>query len=355
MRNRIIASIAAACSLFVLATGTQAQTSTPDIQPIALRVVGANSTFNMWTDLEKDWYGKTIPEASGGRISIEALPHDLAGLKGPEVLSFLQNGTIQFASQAISYMAGDDPRFEAVDLAGLTMDVPTAVVAIDAYRPVLERVLAERFNVKLLGIAPMSSQVFWCRGKVQGIDSFKGEKIRVFNSSLSDLVSGLGGVSITIPFVEAVPALQRGVADCGVTGAISGYRAKWQDVTKTLYPLNSGWSTMFWGANLDAWKALPPATQDFLSAQYQKMEVELAAMAQAGDQEAISCASGGECTTSNRGKMTFQPLSEADQQRRLDILQSHVLPNWAKRCGAECTQEWNDTVGKALGLRAEAK
>jgi hypothetical protein len=29
-----------------------------------------------------------------------------------------------------------------------------------------------------------------------------------------------------------------------------------------------------------------------------------------------------------------------------------VLAGWAKRCGAECAKEWNDTVGKTLGLKA---
>jgi hypothetical protein len=29
-----------------------------------------------------------------------------------------------------------------------------------------------------------------------------------------------------------------------------------------------------------------------------------------------------------------------------------VLAGWAKRCGAECAKEWNETVGKTLGLQA---
>jgi hypothetical protein len=32
-----------------------------------------------------------------------------------------------------------------------------------------------------------------------------------------------------------------------------------------------------------------------------------------------------------------------------------VLAGWAKRCGAACAKEWNDTVGKALGLNAPAQ
>jgi hypothetical protein len=34
------------------------------------------------------------------------------------------------------------------------------------------------------------------------------------------------------------------------------------------------------------------------------------------------------------------------------LVEGAVLAGWAKRCGAECTKEWNETVGKALGLTA---
>lgn len=324
-----------------------------DLPRTTLKVVGATSTLSVWSDLEKDWYEKKIPAASKGAVTIQALPSDLAGMKGPEILSLLQNGTIQFASQAISYMAGDDPRFEAVDLAGLAQDVATERKAIDAYRPVLEKTMAQRFNIKLLGVAPLSSQVFWCRSELGGLADLRGKKIRVFNPTLSDLVRGVGGSTVTIPFVEAVPALQTGVADCGVTGAVSGYRAKWYEVTKVMYPFNAGWSTYFWGANLDAWNALPPATQAFLTEQFHKMEVEVGDLAIKNDAEAMQCAtSSPQCKSQLAGRMRFQPITEQDKQARLKLLQDSILPAWAARCGKPCADEWNATVGKALGLVA---
>ena len=33
-------------------------------------------------------------------------------------------------------------------------------------------------------------------------------------------------------------------------------------------------------------------------------------------------------------------------------IEGAVLAGWAKRCGAECAREWNETVGKVLGLKA---
>ena len=38
---------------------------------------------------------------------------------------------------------------------------------------------------------------------------------------------------------------------------------------------------------------------------------------------------------------------EAETHKKL--VEGAVLAGWAKRCGAECAKEWNETVGKALG------
>jgi hypothetical protein len=42
--------------------------------------------------------------------------------------------------------------------------------------------------------------------------------------------------------------------------------------------------------------------------------------------------------------------AEADAHKKL--VEGAVLSGWAKRCGAECAKEWNETVGKVLGLKA---
>ena len=47
--------------------------------------------------------------------------------------------------------------------------------------------------------------------------------------------------------------------------------------------------------------------------------------------------------------MAVKP-EEAETHKKL--VEGAVLAGWAKRCGAECAKEWNETVGKALGLKA---
>ncbi|PZX10663.1 TRAP-type C4-dicarboxylate transport system substrate-binding protein [Palleronia aestuarii] len=323
-----------------------------EAQGTEIRAIGYTSNLYLWTELEEEFYSQTLPEAAEGLISIEAVPHDIAGLKGPEVLSMLQDGTLQIAAQNLSYMAGEDPRFEAIDLAGLTQTAEDAKKAVDAYRPVLTQVMSEKFNTHLLGLAPVPSQVFWCRDALEGLADLQGRQIRVFNATLSDFVEGVGGTTVTMPFVEVIPALQRGVADCAVTGTSSGNSARWFEVTDYLYPMNVGWSMVFWAANKDLWDGLSAEQQDVLTEQYAELEAAAWEMQQIQDSDAVSCSTGGACELGVEAQMTLVPVTDTDMQVHETIIRDYVLPNWADRCGADCVQEWNETVGAALGIEA---
>jgi TRAP-type C4-dicarboxylate transport system substrate-binding protein len=316
-----------------------------------LKAIGYTSNLYLGA-IEKDFYDRQIKEDSDGGFSIDSVPHDIAGLKGPEVLSMLQDGTLQLAVQNISYMAGEDPRFEALDLAGVTLTNADARKATEAYKPVLSRVMDERFNTHLLGVAALPSQVFWCRDTVTSLAELRGRKIRVFNSTLIDFVKGLGGTSVSIPFMEVIPALQNGVADCAVTGTSSGNTARWFEVTKSVYPMNVGWSMVFWAANKDTWNALSAEDQAFLTQEYAKLET-LAWEAQAEhDKDALSCISGSACKMGIPAHMDVAAISDADKIERKKLVSEAVLPGWAKRCGRDCVVEWNATVGKAIGMEA---
>ena len=53
-----------------------------------------------------------------------------------------------------------------------------------------------------------------------GLADLKGRKIRSFSPTLSDFLTAIGSTPVQIAFSEVVPALQRGTADCGVTGTL---------------------------------------------------------------------------------------------------------------------------------------
>jgi hypothetical protein len=154
-------------------------------------------------------------------------------------------------------------------------------------------------------------------------------------------------------FSEVPGALERGVIDCAVTGAGSGYASGWFESSTHLVNLPlGGWDPVITAVNLDAWDALDPAVQQFLTEQI-KTGFEDPAWADADGalERDLACLTGsGECTAGAPASMTLVELSEADQARAIEVLESVILPDWAERAGGDWAQRWNDSVGAALGV-----
>ena len=259
------------CLSAALSTAAAAQ----DLPKTNVKVIGLNSPTPVSIYDEVPFWRKTIPEASKGAITADITPLDQMGIDDKTMLRLLKLGVMDFAGMDISKMAGDDPRFEACDLAGLTLDPDKARAACDAYRAVIDRQMQKNWNAKLLAFGGNTPQVFWCRQPVNGLDDLKGKKIRVFNNTMRDFLSGLGATAVSMAFAEVVPALNNGVVDCGVTGSLSGNTAGWPEVTKSLYSMSLGWSINVLAVNLNTWNRLDPKVQAFMLEQTKAYESKM--------------------------------------------------------------------------------
>src|SRR5580765_669119 len=247
----------------MVASGAVAQ----DLPKNQFKVIGLNGPTPASIHDEVPFWRKTITEASKGAITADITPLDQMGVDDKTMLRLLKLGVMDFAGMDISKMAGDDPRFEACDLAGLTLDPDKARAACNAYRAVIDRQMQKNWGAKLLAFGGNTPQVFWCRDVISGLDGLKGKKVRVFNNTMRDFLAGVGATAVSMAFAEVVPALNNGVVDCGVTGSLSGNTAGWPEVTKSLYPLSLGWSINIVAVNLNTWNRLPKPVQDFMTAQ----------------------------------------------------------------------------------------
>ena len=83
------------------------------------KVIGLNGPTPASIHDEVPFWRKTITEASKGAITADITPLDQMGIDDKTMLRLLKLGVMDFAAMDISKMAGDDPRFEGCDLAGL--------------------------------------------------------------------------------------------------------------------------------------------------------------------------------------------------------------------------------------------
>lgn len=334
---------------FVLGGGVIAQ----ELPKINLKISGGNRTQNQFRYVQQPFFTQSITEASKGAITTTFGSLDDLGIQGPEVLRLLRLGMFDISEGTLSYMAGDSPQFEGLDLPGLTADIKVQREMVNAYRAELAKVMAERFNVKLLSISPIALQVYYCKGKIESLSELKGKKVRTFNRVMAEQAESLGAQSVNIPFAEVVPALERGVADCAISGTSAGNTARWWEITDSLVMLPMGWSMTFFAANLNNWTRLDPAVQSFLVEQFSGMEDRQWAQAAADIQDGINCnIAKGECKDGivATRPMTLVELSDDEMKHGQELLKSKVLKNWAERCGEDCYAIWNSTVGAVIGL-----
>jgi TRAP-type C4-dicarboxylate transport system substrate-binding protein len=327
-----------------------------DLPKTHFKIVGYHSTVAISPRVELPFWREYMPKVSKGAITADVTPIDHMGIDDKTMLRLLRMGVMDFAMMDISKMAGDDPRFEGVDLAGLTLDTDKARLACEAYRHVLDRQMQKNWNSKLIAFGSSPPQVFWCREVISGLNDLKGKKIRVFNPTMRDFLSGIGATAVSMAFAEVVPALKQGVVDCAVTGSLSGNTAGWPEVTKSLYPMSVGWSIIVFAANMNTWKRLDARTQSFLLEQFKIFENQMWALNKKATAEAENCNTNKQpCTLGKPANMIIVPVKPEEAQLHKKLVEGAVLAGWAKRCGPQCAAEWNDTVGKALGLKAPVK
>lgn len=329
-----------------------AQTVTPDLPRTELKVVGGLSNLTAYQNNERPFWTKTIPELSNGQVTATVQGFNEMGLKGPELLRLIGQGVVPFGTATLSYFAGDNPINEAIDLAGLAPDVATARKVTEAFEPVYADFYGKN-RVKVLGISTYPAQVLFCNAPIAGLADVKGKKVRTSSRTTGEFVQALGGTPVTMAFGEVVPALQNGVVDCAITGSMSGYSAKWYEVSTHLLELPINWNQQIHAANLNTWNKLDPKVQEFLQANVNNLVDQIWEDAALETQLGYDCNTGAEaCTQPVKGKMTLVKPSDADRELLRKITAEVVVPKWAARCNDQCVQDFNATVGKELGIVA---
>ena len=192
---------------------------------------------------------------------------------------------------------------------------------------------------------------------IEGLSDLEGLKVRASGRMTAKLLDALGAEGVNVSFSEVPGALQKGVVDCAVTGAGSGYSAGWWEVSSHLLTLPlGGWDSVVTAINLDKWNSLDAETQGLIETQVKaNFEDPAWASAQGALVNDVACLTGnGECASGDARSMVLVEASEEDFARAREILETEVLPDWAARAGSDWVSRWNDSVGKVVGITIAA-
>jgi len=342
--------LAAAVGIGALLT---APVASADIQKLKLKVVGTWHNLPPFYQFEKPFWDEQVTKLSGGKITAQINPITELGLKGFEVARLTKIGVFDVVFGSYGYVASEAPEIEGADLSSVSNSFDQGYKVVKAYEPHIRETFAKKYGLHYMFSYPFPSQMIFCSKPVTKLSDLAGKKVRVYATTLGDFVEGLGGTSVTISFAEVVPALQRGVADCGITGTMPAYNAKWHEVITHAMSIRVGMGMAFMAMNQAKWASLNADTQKFLTDQAARLEAEMWKASENEDTEAIRCLTGkGECSRGAGGSVVITNPSAADEALRQKVLKEHVLKKWAGRCSAECVKNWNETAGKIVGLEA---
>lgn len=325
-------------------------------QATELNVVGSWSSLNLYKNFEAPFWQTTLNEVSNGAFTTQMTTFDQMGIGGGDVFRYLNDGMFDIGMTVADYTVSDAPELEGLDIPMIANDVAQAKLVAEAFLPIAELAANNRFNSHVLAIVPYPQQVLFCKSPLENLASIQGQKIRSSGRSTGEFINALGAESVNIAFNEVPGALERGVIDCAVTGSLSGYSAKWFEVSDYLLPLPiGGWDYVITMINLDKWNTLSTkektlledsVTTHFIAPVWENAISET--------EQGIACLTGqGECLSGKAANMTAIHVTEAEIMQAQKLIEKKVLPLWASRIDEKIISLWNEKVGKLVGLYIE--
>lgn len=134
---------------------------------------------------------------------------------------------------------------------------------------------------------------------------------------------------------------------------MSGYSAKWYEVSTHLFALPINWNQQIHAANKAYWNKLDPKVQAFLQTNLDTLFANIWEAAGKETQEGYDCNTGADaCTQPVKGSMKLVVPSAEDQELLKKTLAEVVVPKWAARCSDQCLTDFNETIGKVVGITA---
>ena len=269
-----------------------------------------------------------LAERTNDQLIINLTSFPELGISGADNMTLIRDGTLDIAEIYTGYVAGEVPALEIQSLWGMFKDHKAQYDATTILTPDLERMIAEES-----GGSPIIThnwyvgidQFFFCGEALTSPEDFKGKKTRSHGAAISDWIEGMGAEAQFVAFAEVYTALERGILDCGVTGADPAYGQRWYEVTTHM----NGFLVSLFNdnvvMNISIYEKLPPDLQAILIEEGAKHELEALRLAAIQNEVGI---------IKNENEGLIKVLFSEELQALSDqAVLNNVVPGWINRVG----------------------
>ena len=294
-----------------------------------------------------------IKERTNGQLEFVVSSFPELGLAGPDTLSLVASGTLESATIYAGYVSGEMPPIEIQNLWGLYDSLEQEFKANELIVDDIEEIVLASTGGVVMNhhLFSGNDQYFFCKDKVETLDDFKGKKTRSHSAALSDWIEGMGASAQFVAFAEVYTALERGILDCGVTGADASHGQRWYEVTNYMIGPLISWPFVNNVINAEKWNSIPADLQNILMEEAAKSELEALRIGSIQNEMGL--------IKNQKEGLEFIPFSEAMADQSLNgAVMERVVPNWVKRVGSGThpviTDIFNPKIGPLVGLKIEA-
>ena len=302
--------------------------------------------------LLETYFAPNLLEHTDGKLEFIVSSFPEQGLAGPDTLYLLNEGTLDSATVYGGYVAGQIPAIEIQNLWGIFSSTEQGFEANQAIIKDIEELVLDETGGGILNHNwyAGNDQYLFCRERIETLDDFLGKKTRSHSGALSDWINGMGASAQFLAFVEVYTAIERGIIDCGVTGADSGYGQRWYEVTDYMigplisFPFSSN------VISAEKWNSIPVNLQQIIIEEGAKSELEALRIAAIQNEMGLQ--------RNLDAGLEFLPFSEDTKLHSMNTaVMEHVVPAWVNRVGDTrhpiIADTFNNKVGPIVGLYIE--
>ena len=293
--------------------------------------------FALWT-----WLAEELDKRTGGQIKMDVVSLPELGLTGFELFRVTRAGLVDVSDIILSYVAGDVPIVEGVDLPGLFPDLDTSLKAHIGFMPAIKK-HEDKLGGVLLGGYMWPGQYIFSRKPARSPADLKGLKVRVYGTAQTEFARALGMEPVSIAFAETYTALERGTVDAAFTGTYPGFALKFYEVTKFLIDVNHGMVAGTFVVSKRTWDRLTPELRTTLTKLGEDFSQRGWEIGRKTTQEGID---------ENRKKgMELIPASPAMAAAAKDVVTKVVIPSWLKRAGPDGRAIFDQYLAPHSGIK----
>ncbi len=292
-----------------------------------------------------------LAERTNNQLVINLTSFPELGISGADNMTLIRDGTLDIAEIYTGYVAGEVPALEIQSLWGMFKDHKAQYDATTILTPDLERMIAEES-----GGSPIIThnwyvgidQFFFCSEALTTPEDFEGKKTRSHGAAISDWIEGMGADAQFVAFAEVYTALERGILDCGVTGADPAYGQRWYEVTTHM----NGFLVSLFNDNVvmnsSNYNKLPDDIKAILIEEGAKHELEALRLAAIQNEVGVR--------KNELAGLTKVLFSDELQALSEQAVLNNVVPGWINRVGDlndPIFDIFNEKITPIVGIRIE--